>query len=105
MSKPPPHLKEQRLLSVFRVPLLGDPVARPPDLDKLFDVHPRLLRGGLHGGLLGLLGGTAGQVALMLLALRSRHTGLVQNLRFAIFVIKVSTRPCEVLLQKVCCKV
>lgn len=53
--------KEQQQLS---------PVARTTDLDELFDVDPRLLRGRLDGCILCLLGSPPGQIVLMLLALR-----------------------------------
>ena len=37
-------LKQEALLPVVRVPLLGHPVARPPDLDELLDVDTGLER-------------------------------------------------------------
>ena len=62
-------LEEEALLPVVRVPLLGHPVAGPPDLHQLLYVNPGLERRGLHRRVLGLLGGPPGQVALVLLAL------------------------------------
>ena len=64
------NLKHQRLLARLGTPLLGHPVAGAADLDKLLDVHPGLLRGGLLWGVLGLLGRSPPEVALMLLALK-----------------------------------
>ena len=46
------------------------PVAGAADLDKLLDVDAGLLRGGLLRGVLGLLGRSPTEVALVLLALK-----------------------------------
>ena len=64
------HLKHQRLLAGLGAPLLGHPVAGAADLDKLLDVHTGLLWGGLLWCVLGLLGRSPPEVALMLLALK-----------------------------------
>jgi len=61
--------EQEALLAVVRVPLLGHPVARPPDLHELLDVDSSPERSGLDWSVLGLLGGPPGEVALMLLAL------------------------------------
>ena len=64
------HFEHERLLSRFRAPLLGHPIARSADLDKLLDVHTGLLWGGLLWCVFGLLGRSPPEVALMLLALK-----------------------------------
>jgi len=63
------HLKQQTLLSILWVSLLGNSVAGTADLDKLLDIYSSLLRSRLYRRILGLLSGTSGQVALMLLSL------------------------------------
>lgn len=62
-------LEEEALLAHLRVPLLGHFVAWAADLHKLLHLHLDLLRCRLGRGLLGLLGGSPGQVGLVLLPL------------------------------------
>lgn len=62
-------LEEEALLAHLRVPLLGHFVAGAPNLHKLLHFHLDLLGRRLGGGLLSLLGGSPGQVGLMLLPL------------------------------------
>ena len=69
------NLKQEALLAVVWIPLLGHSVARPPDLDELLDVDTRLEGSWLDRGVLGLLGGSPGEVALMLLALGVSQVG------------------------------
>jgi len=69
------NLEQEALLSVVRVPLLGHPVAGPPNLDELLDVDTRLERGGLNRGVLGLLSSPPREVALMLLTLGVSQVG------------------------------
>lgn len=72
------HLKQQRLLPVLRVSLLGHPVTGPTYLDELLDVYTSLLRSWLNRSVLGLLGSAPGQVRLMLLTLSVRQVaGLI----------------------------
>lgn len=66
-------LEEETLLAHLRVPLLGHFVARAADLHKLLHLHLDLLWRRLGGGLFGLLGGSPGQVGLMLLPLGVRQ--------------------------------
>ena len=63
------HLKHEGLLSGFRASLLGHPVARSANLDKLLDVYTGLLRCWLLWCILGLFCGPPSEVALMFLAL------------------------------------
>lgn len=62
-------LEEEALLAHLGVPLLGHFVAGTADLHKLLDFHLDLFGRWLCGSFLGLLGGSPGQVGLMLLAL------------------------------------
>lgn len=63
------NLEEEALLAHLRVPLLGHFVAWAANLHKLLHLHLDLFWRWLGGGLLGLLGGSPGQVGLMLLPL------------------------------------
>ncbi len=69
------YLKQEALLAIVRIPLLGHSVAWPPDLNELLDVDTRLKGSRLDRGVLGLLGGSPGEVALMLLALGVSQVG------------------------------
>ena len=69
------NLEQQALLAVVGIPLLGHPVAGPPDLDELLDVDPRPEGSRLDRGVLGLLGGPPREVALMLLTLGVSQVG------------------------------
>lgn len=66
-------LEEETLLAHLCVPLLRHFVARAADLHKLLHLHLDLLWRRLGGGLFGLLGGSPGQVGLMLLPLGVRQ--------------------------------
>lgn len=62
-------LEEEALLAHLGVSLLGHFVTRAADLHKLLHLHLDLLWRRLGGGLLGLLGGSPGQVGLVLFPL------------------------------------